>query len=366
MDFLRSRQSIGAKGACMARTGIVQDDRYLDHVAEGSHPESHQRLEVLYRMLEEPEMQGKFIAIEPRMAKDEELELIHTRRYIQLVAATASRKYTMLDPDTYACSKSYEAAKLAAGGAMAAVDKVVAGEVDNAFAFVRPPGHHAESDRAMGFCLFNNVAVAASYALQVHKLKRTLIIDWDLHHGNGTQHSFYDRSDVLYFSTHQSPYYPGTGYVTEVGNGAGQGFTVNVPLVAGPGDGEYARIFEEVLEPIAREYKPDLVFVSAGFDIYCQDPLGGMQVTPAGFANLAKIILEFAQATCGGKAVFVLEGGYHLDGLRDSVREVLKTMRGDLLPKGRDPRMREKADPGLLDPILNKVKTAQKPYWKCF
>jgi acetoin utilization deacetylase AcuC-like enzyme len=270
----------------------------------------------------------------------------------------------MLDPDTYACAKSYETAKLAAGGTLAAVDEVVGGKLKNAFALIRPPGHHAESNRAMGFCLFNNVAIAAGYALKKYKLKKALIIDWDLHHGNGTQHSFYDRADVLYFSTHQFPYYPGTGFVTETGSGAGKGFTVNVPLSPGPGDAEYMEIFEEILKPIALEYKPDIVFVSAGFDIYHQDPLGGMQVTPEGFANLAKIVLAFAKETCGGKVVFVLEGGYHLDGLRDSVREVLKTLRGDTLDGSRGEKLRESVDHRMIDPVMKKVKDAQKPFWK--
>ena len=348
----------------MAKTGIVKDDRYMDHAADSYHPESHQRLEVLYQMLQEPGMKGNYVEIPPRPATQEELELIHMPNYISLVASTAGRSMTMLDPDTYACAKSYETARLAAGGTLAAVDKVVSGEVDNAFAFVRPPGHHAETNRAMGFCLFNNVAIAASYALATHKLKKALIIDWDLHHGNGTQHSFYERSEVLYFSTHQYPYYPGTGFFTETGSGAGKGFTVNVPLNAGPGDAEYFLIFEEILEPIALEFKPDMVFVSAGFDIYYRDPLGGMQVTPQGFGNLAKVILEFARQTCKGRVIFVLEGGYHLEGLQDSAREVLKTMRGEVLARGRDGEVRKHADHRLIDPVIKKVKETQKPYWK--
>ena len=348
----------------MVKTGIVRDVRYLNHQANTYHPESHHRLEVIQQMLQEPGMKGHYVEIQPRLATREELELIHMPRYVQLVAATAERNYAMLDPDTYACSKSYETARLAAGGVMAAVDQVMAGKVDNAFAFIRPPGHHAESSRAMGFCLFNNVAIAAAYALREHKVQRVLIIDWDLHHGNGTQHSFYERADVLYFSTHQFPYYPGTGGVNEVGNGNGNGFTVNVPLAPGPGDGEYANIFEEILEPISLEYQPGLIFVSAGFDIYYQDPLGGMQVTPAGFANLAKIVLEFAEKACGGKVVFLLEGGYHLEGLRDSAREVLKTLRGEILAGGRDAGLGKSADRQMIGPIIRKVKEAQKSFWK--
>ncbi len=348
----------------MLQTGIVKDERYMDHMANVYHPESHRRLEVIHQMLQEPDMEGNFVEIRPRMATREELEMIHGPRYIQLVASTADKDYTMLDPDTYACAKSYETAKLATGGVLAAVDEVLAGRVNNAFAFIRPPGHHAETNRAMGFCIFNNVAVATSYAIQKYKIQRALIIDWDLHHGNGTQHSFEGRPDVLYFSTHQFPYYPGTGYVNEIGHGEGKGFTVNVPLAPGPGDGEFMRIFEEILEPVALAYKPDLVLVSAGFDIYYEDPLGGMQVTPEGFANLARIILEFAQKTCQGKVVFVLEGGYHLEGLRDSVRAVLKTLRGEILADGRDKSIRKRADKDMIAPVIKRVKEIQRPFWK--
>jgi acetoin utilization deacetylase AcuC-like enzyme len=348
----------------MKQTGIVEDVRYMDHRADGYHPESHQRLEVVYRMLQDADMKGRYSGIQPRSASQEELELIHDPGYIRRVAATAGRSMTMLDPDTYACGRSYETAKLAVGGTLAAVEKVMGGEVKNAFCFIRPPGHHAESNRAMGFCLFNNVAIAAAFAIQTQNIQRAMIIDWDLHHGNGTQHSFYDRSDVLYFSTHQYPYYPGTGAIRETGEKDGKGFTVNVPLPSGPGDGEYMHIFEEILEPIALAYKPDLIFVSAGFDIYYQDPLGGMQVTPEGFANLARIILDFAEATCKGKTIFVLEGGYHLEGLRDSAKAVLRTMRGELLAGGRREDLRQKLNFEMITPIVTKVKETHAQFWK--
>mgnify|MGYP000097265598 CR=1 FL=1 len=345
------------------KVGIVKDRIYLEHVTDRFHPENAQRLEHIYEMVERLP-QDDLVYVAPRPASEDEICLIHSPRYYEFVAATAGKTHTQLDPDTSTSPRSFEAATMAVGGLLNLVDAVMKGEVDNGFALIRPPGHHAEKDRAMGFCLFNNVAIAAAYALGQHRLKRVLIIDWDLHHGNGTQHSFYERADVLYFSSHQYPYYPGTGFFGEVGNGAGKGFTVNVPLGAGPGDAEFFLIFEEILEPIALEFKPELIFVSAGFDIYYRDPLGGMQVTPQGFANLTRVILEFAQKTCGGKTVFVLEGGYHLEGLRDSARQVLKTLRGELLSQGRDETARTKADRRMIDPVLKKVREVQKPYWK--
>jgi len=205
---------------------------------------------------------------------------------------------------------------------------VISGELDNAFALVRPPGHHAERDRAMGFCLFNNVAIGARYAQKFHNLKRVLIVDWDLHHGNGTQHSFEEDDSILYFSTHQSPFYPGTGAFEEAGKGKGKGFTVNVPLSTGYGDGEFLEIFEKILKPMALKFKPELILVSAGIDIYMNDPLGGMRVTPKGFAGLTRSIMDISNECCGGKMVITLEGGYDLPGLRDSVKEILKEMAG--------------------------------------
>ena len=239
---------------------------------------------------------------------------------------------------------------------------VVSGELDNAFALVRPPGHHAEADRGMGFCLFNNVAVGARYAQKSLKLERVLIIDWDLHHGNGTQHSFEEDPSILYFSTHQYPYYPGTGSTGEVGFGQGEGFTVNVPLSMGYGDGEYAGIFEKTLKPVTLEFNPDLILVSAGFDIHGNDPLGGMRVTPSGFAALTSAIMDIAEACCDGRIVFTLEGGYDLNGLRDSVKAVLREMAG--LSETNHGNVASQADPGMLSQAVASVIKTHSPYWK--
>jgi len=312
----------------MLRTGIVIDSRFLNHQPGPGHPESSKRLEVIYDMLQEPGMAGRFREVPVRKASREELLLVHSPEYVDRIAATAGKRYTHLDPDTAASAGSYEAALLAAGGVCKAISMVLSRELDNAFALVRPPGHHAERSRSMGFCFFNNVAVGARYAQEQHHLKRVLVVDWDLHHGNGTQRSFEEDPSVLYFSTHQYPYYPGSGAFTEVGRNKGEGFTVNVPLSVGHGDGEYVGIFKKILRPIALEFNPELILVSAGFDIYKDDPLGGMGVTPGGFAALTRCVMEIAQASCGGKIVMTLEGGYHLKGLRDSARAVLNELAG--------------------------------------
>lgn len=343
-------------------TGVVKDKRYMDHWMGDYHPECPQRLEVIYEMLEEPDMVGKFQEIPPRAADKKELALVHAGYYIDTLAATAGIEYTYLDPDTQTCAASYDAAVLAAGGLCEAVSRVCAGKLKNAFALVRPPGHHAERAQAKGFCLFNNVAVGARFAQEVLKVGHILIVDWDLHHGNGTQHSFEEDPTILYFSTHQFPYYPGTGSYTEIGAGNGRGFTVNVPLTIGYGDAEYLSIFERVLKPIALEFSPELILVSAGFDIYIGDPLGGMNVTPAGFAGMTRAIMDIAAQCCAGKVVLTLEGGYDIYGERDSVKEVLKELAGlsDTDPSALvSSTMQE-----MVDHAVERVKSVHGPYWK--
>ena len=215
------------------KTGIVKDNRYLQHSAGFAHPESPERLAAIYEMLNNPLMAWKFTEIEPREATHKEIETIHSPSYVEYIAGTAGQHSVYLDPDTATSPETYEIAKLAVGGVCNAIDSVIEGKVDNAFAFVRPPGHHAEKDSAAGFCIFNNIAIGAMHAILKHRLKRILIVDWDLHHGNGTQHSFYSDPRILYFSTHQYPYYPGTGSLQEIGQGKGEGYTINVPLRGG-------------------------------------------------------------------------------------------------------------------------------------
>jgi acetoin utilization deacetylase AcuC-like enzyme len=346
----------------MRKTGIVRDERYLNHRPGSFHPESHKRLKVIYDMLNDPDMAGQFKEVQVRRAERKELLLIHSPGYVDMVADTEGKASQSLDPDTFTSAGSYEAALLAAGGLCQAISMVIEGELDNAFALVRPPGHHAEKSRAMGFCLFNNVAIGARYAREYHKLKRVLIVDWDLHHGNGTQHSFEEDPSILYFSTHQYPYYPGSGAFHEAGRGRGEGFTVNVPLSPGHGDGEYLGIFEKIMKPVAIEFNPELVLVSAGIDIYENDPLGSMLVSPEGFAAMTRSVMDVAQQCCDGKVVITLEGGYDLNGLRASVKSVLKELAG--LSETGIEDMASRADRKKLDYAIKQVFQVHGRFWK--
>jgi acetoin utilization deacetylase AcuC-like enzyme len=303
-------------------TGFLYDERFLLHRAPYEHPEHPGRLTAIHGRLEQQGLLARCERVPAREATAQELERIHTPEHVRAIAATASRDFSQLDPDTYASRDSYEAALLAAGGLVDLARAVAEGRLANGLALVRPPGHHAEADRAMGFCLFNNVAVAAR-ALQVAKAaERILIIDWDLHHGNGTQHSFWEDPTVFYFSTHQYPFYPGTGAIDEIGGGEGRGFTLNVPLPAGCGDAEYLAAFDRVLLPVAREFAPDLVLVSSGFDAADGDLLGSMRITPDGYARLTRRLLGLA----GGRLVLALEGGYNLDAIARSAEASLRAL----------------------------------------
>jgi acetoin utilization deacetylase AcuC-like enzyme len=348
------------------KTGIVKDTRYLQHSAGFAHPESPERLAAIYEMLDNPLMHWKFTHIEPREASHKEIETIHSPSYIEFIASTAGQRCVYLDPDTATSPETYEIAKLAVGGICNAIDSVIEGKVDNAFAFVRPPGHHAEKDTAKGFCVFNNVAIGAMHAILKHGLKRILIVDWDLHHGNGTQHSFYNDPRVLYFSTHQYPYYPGTGSLQEIGRGPGEGYTINVPLREGAGDASFVTIFHKILEPVALEYQPELILLSAGFDTYFQDPLGGMRVTPEGFAAMMRILLNIADACCQGRLVAVLEGGYHVAGLTRSVKAVLEEMLDETHISEKRLSLLEKEVDEETCHLINNVISGIRPYWKVF
>ena len=308
------------------KTGIHIDERYTRHVMPGEHPERPARIRCLLENRGMFQLDNVLRLESARRAGRDDLLRVHDAADIDRVAATAGRQYAMLNPDTHTSRLSYETALYAAGGLLDTVDAVMDGRVNNGFAMVRPPGHHAEADRAMGFCLFNNVAIAARYLLEKYGLERVLVVDWDVHHGNGTQRSFYDDKRVLYVSTHQYPCYPGTGPARETGSGDGVGYTVNIPLPPGCGDAEYVAAFDRIVCPVARAYKPQFVLVSAGFDAHSDDPLAGMDVTESGYARLASAVLEIADQSACGRVVAVLEGGYNLEALAGSVSAVVFTL----------------------------------------
>jgi acetoin utilization deacetylase AcuC-like enzyme len=350
-------------GTAMPGTAIVRDRRFLEHRTGNAHPENPKRIEAIYHMLDQPGMTGRFETVESRLAKEAEILLVHSPAYLQKIAATASREFTALTPDTIACAGSYEAARLAVGGLLQAIAEVASGRYTNAFALVRPPGHHAEINRAMGYCLFNNAALGAAYARKILGMERVLILDWDVHHGNGTQHIFESDDTVFFFSIHQYPHFPGTGSFTETGLGRGEGFTVNIPLARGYGDSEYAAILSALLPALAAEFKPDMILVSAGFDAHATDPLGGMRLSPAGFAALTRCLMEIANACCHGRLVLVLEGGYDVRTIGGNVMAVLDELSGKTMC-----RVAEFADAANIKKVhyaLKRSVNVHRRYWKC-
>ena len=317
---------------------------FLEHEEEG-HPESPERLQQILRVLKETGVLPRLTALEPVAATDAQVGAVHMPQHIERVKQLVARGGGHFDADTYANAHSLDAARLAAGALVRAVDAVLRGEIDNAFALVRPPGHHATRTRAMGFCLFNNVAIAAQHALDAHHLERVLIVDYDVHHGNGTQDIFYRTSRVLYFSTHQYPHYPGTGNWDEIGEGEGAGFTVNVPLPPRVGDEGYQRVFDDLFFPLAERYQPQLVLVSVGFDAHWSDPLAFENLSIAGYAALARTAIEIAREMCGGRIVFTLEGGYDLDALGYGAAATFRALLGDSdIPDPLGPARRASAD----------------------
>lgn len=300
----------------MHHSGIAADPSVKEHDTGPHHPEQAARFTAVMDRLERSGLSRDLTRLRTRAADDDELALAHTREYIALVGReVAGHRDQLSTGDTDIMAQSDEAARLAAGCAICAVDAVFAHDVENAFAVLRPPGHHASADRGMGFCLFNNVAIAARYAQTKYGAERVLIADWDVHHGNGTQDIFYEDGSVLFFSTHQSPWYPGTGARNETGEGAGAGKTINCPLPAGSGRAEIVGAFRQQLVPAAERFQPDLVLLSAGFDSRINDPLGHFRLTDADFSELTGIMLDIAAKYCDGRLVSVLEGGYNLEGL---------------------------------------------------
>lgn len=306
-------------------TAVVWEELYTKHSMGEFHPESPARLRAIKNLLDNDSVGKVCLRLPARAATREEIAWIHDLDYIEKIESTKGRE-VYLDPDTSTSPMSWEAAVLAAGGAIVATESVLKGDVDNAFAFVRPPGHHAERDHAMGFCIFNNIAIAAEYAIKKCSIKRVAIVDFDVHHGNGTQHAFESRNDVLYISTHHYPFYPGSGSRVETGIGPGKGFTLNIPLEAESGDAEFIHAFTTEVIPKLEFFNPQLILVSAGYDIHNSDPLGGMSVTTDGVKSIAKLLVNAAKKLCNGKIVFVLEGGYSLSAIRDCVKVTLEAM----------------------------------------
>ena len=323
----------GTTAASPRSTGFVFDELYRRHlVGDAGHPERPERLTAVLGGLEKAGVLNALTRIPARPATDDELALAHDRSYVELVKrelANVEGVKQLSTGDTDVTRESLAAARAAAGGVLNAADAVASGRMKNAFCAVRPPGHHATQNRGMGFCIFNNVAIAARYLQKVHGIRRVLIVDFDYHHGNGTQDIFYDDDSVFYFSTHHYGAYPGTGSAAETGRGKGLGTTLNVPLPPGASDAQILAAFEQQLVPAARRFKPDFILVSAGFDGMRNDLLGQFDITPQGYAAITRVIVRLADELCQGRIVSVLEGGYRLDGLAESVAAHVKALRGE-------------------------------------
>lgn len=341
---------------------VTDDPRFVRHLEKMPHMESSRRIKAAREVIEDERLQGRLLAIPPRLASVEELAMVHTRDYIRKVAASAGKPLTTFDMDTQATEKSYNVARLGAGAVFSLIDAIYQKASERAFAFIRPPGHHAEPDRAMGFCLFNNIALGARYLQKKYGVKRILITDIDAHHGNGTQRAFYDTKDILYFSIHQFPAYPGSGNVGEVGEGDGEGYTINVPLGNGYRDRDFGRILYFLLAPVAREFKPEIILVSCGFDLYLNDRLCKMRVTPEGYALITFFLLDMAQRLCNGRILFAMEGGYSLRGIRECAFRTIQEMCDMPTVSAKAIRQVTEADPAKLA-FLQKVFEVQKKYW---
>lgn len=337
------------------KTGIVYHPDFFLHTRDG-HPERKERLQAILTLLREEGLFERVEQLAPLPASAEDVEKVHTRTMISHIRDLCARHKSQLDADTYLTPESYDVALLSAGAALTAMRAVLRGKLDVCFSLGRPPGHHAEPNQAMGFCLFNNIAIAARLAREEFGLSRVLILDWDVHHGNGTQRTFYHDPGVLFISVHQSPAYPNTGHIHETGEGPGRGYNVNIPLPPGCGDPEYNRVFTEIIRPVADRYKPELIMVSAGQDIYHDDPLASMRVSYQGFANLARHVREMAEAHCGGKVVLCLEGGYNLRGQAEAVITALAELGNWGRPVKDEPA--PPSDPMYDDPsrIISEVK----------
>ncbi|MFW6252912.1 MAG: histone deacetylase [bacterium] len=336
---------------------LYRDPVFRLHRQADGHPERPERLEAVDHMLERAPFASALRPGNPRDATEDELATVHSRAYIREVAASSGIASTRFDGDTAANAHSYAAARRAAGSAIAAVDAVLDGPDCRAFVLSRPPGHHAEATHAMGFCFFNNAAIAAEHALR-RGLDRVCIIDWDVHHGNGSMHSFYDRSDVLYASVHEHPLFPGTGRFGDIGHGAGEGCTVSCPLPAGCGDADYLYLWRNLVYPVAHEFSPDLVIVSAGYDAHHRDPLASMKLSSTVYSAFAALDCELADSCAGGRLLYLLEGGYDTRALSEGVQASLQVLTGYEAPETPD----SEAGAAVRE-STERLRTLYQPYW---
>jgi acetoin utilization deacetylase AcuC-like enzyme len=309
-----------------SRTGLVYHERFLDHDTGAGHPERADRLRSIVKHLKDVGLWQQLQHLMIDQATEEWLLAVHTPEHIKFLNDAIKRGVQILDPDTHACAASLDVALLAAGGVLAGVDAVMSGVLQNVFCAVRPPGHHATRDKVMGFCLFNNIAIGARYAQRAHGVERVAIIDWDVHHGNGTQDIFYDDKSVLFISMHQFPLWPGTGTREETGSGKGAGYTLNIPMKPGSGEPEYIAAFTKDILPMLDGFRPDLIMISAGFDAHRDDPLANINLTEESFGRMTTMVMEVADKYCNRRIVSVLEGGYNLPALARSVEAHVRNL----------------------------------------
>ena len=314
---------------------VIADTRFQSHRGPAGHPERPERLIAIGEAIDEFRDRVEFAP--PRAAQADEILRVHDDRLLGFLESTRNQPLGQIDADTYFAPLSYEVACLAAGSCVDLTRRVMRGEIAGGLAAIRPPGHHAESDRAMGFCLFNNVAIAVRALQAEEAAPRILVFDFDVHHGNGTQHTFESDRDVLYISTHQFPFYPGTGNFGEAGSDAGIGSTINLPLPAGCGDSEYVGVLQRIVVPAAIAFDPDVILISCGFDAHRDDPLASMEISQDGYRAMSAIMCWLADTLCGGRIVFVLEGGYSLVGVREGAQAVLESLTNSSTPEPQSP-----------------------------
>lgn len=339
---------------------VLTSERFREHTPPPGHPERPERQDVMDAVAARWREQGGAVDA-PAPASEAAILRVHSERFVEALAAAAGRA-VMLDPDTFTSAESWEISRLAAGAALGAVDAVLDGRATRAAALIRPPGHHSNRDLARGFCLVNNAAVAAAHAL-VRGCARVAIVDFDVHHGNGSEEIFEADSRVLYVSTHQWPFYPGTGLATDIGVGDGRGFTVNVPIERGATDADYELVFDDIVIPVTRQFEPSLVIVSAGYDAHEADPLGGMRLTAAGFGSLTRRLCAVADGCAAGRVVLVTEGGYDLRSMAESLSASLEALDGRAeTPSGE--RVTAPPDPWRGREAAARARAAQAPFWR--